>query len=82
MASTANAAQAAEGQRFRYDERVASAIIPALLVFAMMAEAPVIGMLVVRPPFTFSQGPAKSNAIAAYHVVQLGNDCSTMLLAC
>ena len=48
----------------------------------MMAEAPVIGMLVVRPPFTFSQGPAKSNAIAAYHVVQLGNDCSTMLLAC
>lgn len=49
MTSTASTAQAAEGQRFKYDERVACAIIPALLVFAMMAEAPVIGMLVVRP---------------------------------
>lgn len=48
MTSVTNAAQAAEGQRFQYDERVASAIIPALLVFAGMAEAPVLAMLVVR----------------------------------
>eukprot|EP00892_Ulva_mutabilis_P002875 jgi/Ulvmu1/12589/UM092_0019.1 len=47
MSSVTNAAQAAEGQRFRYDERVASAIIPALLVFATMADAPVLAMLVV-----------------------------------
>lgn len=83
MVSSTNAAQAAEGQRFRYDERVASAIIPALLVFAMMAEATVIGMLVVRPPFTFGQRHVKSKVVAADCAVHPGRkDCSTMLLPC
>lgn len=38
----------AADQKFQYDERIAGAIIPAMLVFATMAEPAVLGMLVVR----------------------------------
>ena len=37
----------AADQKFQYDERIAGAIIPAMLVFATMAEPAVLGMLVV-----------------------------------
>lgn len=37
----------AADQKFQYDERIAAAIIPAMLVFATMAEPAVLGMLVV-----------------------------------
>jgi hypothetical protein len=42
------ALQRAANQKFQYDERVAIAIIPAMLVFATMAQSAVLGMLVVR----------------------------------
>jgi hypothetical protein len=38
----------AADQKFQYDERIACAIIPAMLVFATMAAPAVLGMLVVR----------------------------------
>lgn len=37
----------AADQKFQYDERIAGAIIPAMVIFASMAEPAVLGMLVV-----------------------------------
>lgn len=37
-------------QKFQYNDRVAVALVPALLVFAAAAEAAVLGMLLVRLP--------------------------------